>query len=400
MRRRALSVVVLLGALLTTVGPHASARSGVCDRFGPMAKAGTVADGRLVELSGVAASRRHAGVLWAHNDSGGAAEVYALGLDGRALGAYPINGASATDWEDIAVGPGPGGGSYLFVGDIGDNGTERSSVTVYRVAEPATKPAAPGAPLPGAAAIQLTYPTGPADAEALLVDPRTGDLIIVTKVWSGNGRIFVAPAKDLQPGGTVMMSDAGAVPGGTLVTGGDISPDGSTVALRTYGSVLLFARGSGSVATALRGKACSGPQAAERQGEAVAFARDGASIFTISEGDHPPVHRSGAPAATTATTSRSTATTSGSSGGRGRSTSTTTASTTTTVDPSTTTTSSTTTTALASDSPDDDEDAAPTGQDPASSDDGGLSPLLLLIPIAAVAGAMAFALRRRGSGSG
>jgi hypothetical protein len=376
-----------------------------------MANAGTVADSRVVELSGVAASRRHPGVLWTHNDSGGAPEVYAVGLDGKALGAYPITGASATDWEDIAVGPGPGSGSYLFVGDIGDNGAERSSVTVYRVAEPAVKPAAPGAALGGAAVIQLQYPKGPADAEALLIDPRTGDLVIVTKALSGISRVLVAPKASLQPGATVTMTDTGTitipVPSsgsglpGTMVTGGDVSPDGSIVALRTYRSVLLYARGSGSVAAALKGSPCFGPQAQEPQGEAVAFTRDGGSLVTASEGGHPMLHRSGAPVSTTPTTSRPSTPTTTRSGSGARATTTTAAPTTTTVDPSSTTTSSTTTTARKGEGNGDDEDSASRDEQPASSDDGGLSPLLLLVPaLALVAGGTVFALRRRRSGAG
>ena len=104
------------------------------------------------------------------------------GKTGTALGAYPVTARRSTDWEDIAVGPGPDGdGDFLYVGDIGDNGAERRSVTVYRVAEPEAAPVPPGVALSGAEAIELTYPGGPVDAEALLVDPRTGDLVIVTK---------------------------------------------------------------------------------------------------------------------------------------------------------------------------------------------------------------------------
>ena len=40
----------------------------------------------LVETSGLVASRRPRGVLWSHDDSGGNAELFALGLDGADLG--------------------------------------------------------------------------------------------------------------------------------------------------------------------------------------------------------------------------------------------------------------------------------------------------------------------------
>ena len=76
-------------------------------------------------------------LLWVHDDSGGAPAVYAIRPDGSLASTYTIEGATNTDWEDIAVGPGPERNtSYLFVGDIGQNGGARDAVTVYRVAEP------------------------------------------------------------------------------------------------------------------------------------------------------------------------------------------------------------------------------------------------------------------------
>ena len=314
MRWRWITLGLVVAAMPLVPAAPARAGSGPCARFGPMAVAGHVGDSRVVELSGLAASRRHSGVLWAHNDSGGVAEVYAMGLDGSPRGAYPLTGATATDWEDIAVGPGPGS-SYLYVGDIGDNSAQRASVTVYRVPEPAAAPSGGGAALTGVVAIQLKYPSGPADAEALMVDPRTGDLVIVTKSLSGKSRVLVASAAAVNAGGMVTMSDQGTitipVPAGgsglpgTMVTGGDISPDGSTIALRTYQSVLLYDRGTGSVASALKGTSCFGPQAQEPQGEAVGFSLDGSALITASEGSAVPIHRSGPPpppAKTTTTT--------------------------------------------------------------------------------------------------
>ena len=386
-----------------------------------MAVAGHVGDSRVVELSGLAASRRHAGVLWAHNDSGGAAEVYAMGLDGGPRGAYPLTGATATDWEDIAVGPGPGSASYLYVGDIGDNGASRASVTVYRVPEPATAPSGAGAALSGVEAIQLKYPAGPADAEALLVDPRTGDLVIVTKALSGKSRVLVAPASALHAGPVVTMSDQGTITipqpsggsglPGTMVTGGDISPDGSTIALRAYRSVLLYSRGSGSVASALKGSSCFGPQAQEPQGEAVGFTRDGAALLTASEGNGVPIYRSG-PAPAPPASGKGTTTTVAPGGGGPSSRITTTTSPphgtqgSTTTDPSSTTTTSRRD-ERAKDRKDggDDDDAdrveeatAPSAADGGSSGGGGGRPAAaaaVAVGFGATAGAIVWMRRRR-----
>ena len=309
---------VLVVAVLP-LAPGASAQGDLCAAFEPVEVGGTLGEPRVIELSGLAASRRHTGVLWAHNDSGGAAELYALGDDGAALGAFPVEGATATDWEDMASGPGPDGeGAFLYVGDIGDNDAARPSVTVYRVPEPEGAPVAPGAPLTGAEAIELVYPDGPADAEALLVDPVTGDLVIVTKSFLGASRVLRVAAADLDPGAPVTPVDEGALrvplppdpgPGlpGTAVTGGDVAPDGSVVLLRTYRSVLAFPRsGEETVAEALLGEPCFAPQAEETQGEAVAFTTDGAAYVTVGEGSSVPVHRVALTAPLTSTTSEPT----------------------------------------------------------------------------------------------
>ena len=62
---------------------------------------------------------------------------------------------------------------------------------MYRVQEP-TVPVGPVAPPPrtltGVAALTFVYPDGPHDAEALIVDPSSGELFIVTKEALGTGR--------------------------------------------------------------------------------------------------------------------------------------------------------------------------------------------------------------------
>lgn len=271
--------------------------------------AGEVGEADLVEASGLAASGLHEGVIWAHNDSGDQPRVFALAEDGTALGPYAVPGAENVDWEDMAVGPGPGGRSALYLGDIGQNIGPRDPVTVYRVPEPEAAPDGTGGTLAGVEALALTYPGGSVDAEALLVDPVSGDLVIVTKVNEGTSTILRVAADALVPGapipveeaGTVTVADPGAVEGatfpGTLVTGGDVAPDGSLIVLRTYKEVLVFARAEGTtVAEALAGEPCAVAVPNEPQGEAVAVTGAGDALVTISElgptpaGEPLPVH--------------------------------------------------------------------------------------------------------------
>lgn len=296
-------MVVAAVAVLLTAAPGASADQDLCTRFGDVETVGTVANPGLTEISGLVASGPHDGVLWTHNDSGGGPEVFAIGAEGADLGAFAVDGAAATDWEDIARGPGPDpSASYLYIGDIGDNAARRDHVTVHRVPEPTERPAR-GGRFSKVETITLRYPGGPADAEALLVDPRGGDLVIVTKSYGGLSRVLRASTASLIDGGAITMVDDGPVTipspegfsvglPGTAVTGADITSDGGIVVLRTYQSVLVFSRATGqTVADALRAEPCFAPRADEAQGEAVAFTGDGTALVTISEGIAQRVHR-------------------------------------------------------------------------------------------------------------
>ena len=60
-------------------------------------------DERVDEISGLAASRQHPGVIWALNDSGDRAHVYALAPDGEVLATLWLRGARNIDWEDLAT---------------------------------------------------------------------------------------------------------------------------------------------------------------------------------------------------------------------------------------------------------------------------------------------------------
>jgi hypothetical protein len=143
--------------------------------------------------------------------------------------------------------------------------------------------------------LTLTYPDGPHDAEAFLVDPIGGELLVVTKDWSmsGTSQLYRAPA-DLAAGSTTELEHVGSVslPLATLVTAADVSPDGSVVALRSYGAVHLFPRATGTpLWSAFDSTPCEGPVPSEQQGEALAFTADGGAYVTVSEGDHPVLHR-------------------------------------------------------------------------------------------------------------
>jgi hypothetical protein len=222
-------------------------------------------------------------VLWAHNDSGDRARIFALRSDGSQIASLDVPGAEATDWEDIAVGP----GGDLLLGDIGDNKAARASIDVYRVPEPRLADGPPSTA--SATRLRLTYPDGAHDAETLLADPRTGEIVIVTKRLDGRSGVYVgqAPARGAPAEATLRHVGDLRLGYGGLATAGDVSADGRTVALRTYTTLSAWTRKPGaSLAQTLARKPCVGSAQLirEGQGESLALARDGRSFITVPEG--------------------------------------------------------------------------------------------------------------------
>lgn len=250
---------------------------------------GRVGAPSIVEASGLVASAKTPGVLWVHNDSGDGARLFAVRRDGALVAALDVRGAAARDWEAMAAGPGAGGAPALYVGDIGDNDAARASVTIYVVPEPALDP--PPSSVTVERVVELRYEDGPRDAEALLVDPESGEIVIVSKARDGASGVYVA---DVQAGllsrrRTLAVGRA-PLAGDPRVTDGAVSRRGDLVALRTYDAVFVWRRAPGtSIADALGGEPCGAPAPREPQGEAIAFAADGSGYFTVSEGAAPPI---------------------------------------------------------------------------------------------------------------
>lgn len=272
-----------------TPPPEDSGGGDLCEPPAIYTVSGLVSDPELSEISGMVASRSANRTYWVHNDSGNDADLFALTASGESRGTVALVGAPATDWEDIARGPGPRRGvDYLFVGDIGDNLRARSSVLVHRLEEPAFDSGSVSAA--DYDTFELTYPDGPHDAETLMVDPVRGELVIMTKEWDGSSRIYsVGPfaagstSAELRYRGTVQL--------GGLVTAGDVSADGTRVLLRSYADIRGWQRDPARPlwqAFAEPGCAMASPD--ENQGEAIAFTADGDGYATIGEGRFRPIN--------------------------------------------------------------------------------------------------------------
>ena len=244
------------------------------------------------ESSGLAASLRRPGIYWTHNDSGSGPLLYAFDSAGRSHGRWEVEGVRPRDWEALSAGPGPS----LYIGDIGDNERTREEIVVYRLPEPdaaARTTAAKRAEKP--AALRLRYPDGPHNAEALLVHPKSGDLYIITKAQLGDPETAVYKAAAPVPAGRLttlrkvhtlhlrrspllMLLSGG-------VTGADVSPDGRRVALVDYTRAYELALPQDQPFDEIWKQAPVELEFGERkQGESIAYRRDGLALLGTSEG--------------------------------------------------------------------------------------------------------------------
>ncbi|WP_028662214.1 hypothetical protein [Saccharomonospora iraqiensis] len=234
-------------------------------------------DDRLDEVSGLAARD---GDVYAVNDGGTRVEVFVLddACAVRDVLRHPID---PYDVEDLALGP----DGTLWLGDTGDNRRRRETVALHAVPRGDA----------GATLYRLTYPDGPHDAEALVVDEQ-GVPHIITKDVLGASSVY-RPAGPLAAPGPTPLEEVGTVshsptdtPGGpvgtlgsTLITGAALARDGSVLAVRTYTDAYLYPVDDGDLPAALEREPVRVPLPDEEQGESLAFTDDG-DLVSVSEG--------------------------------------------------------------------------------------------------------------------
>jgi hypothetical protein len=253
-------------------------------KFGNRVDCGLIEYDRINEASGIAASRQNPDVLWTHNDSGDKNRLFALNTHGKHLGTYIIDGVKARDWEDIAIGPGPvEGRHYLYIGDIGDNGREYEYKYIYRIPEPKvdSSQASVDTTLFGAETIAVFYPRINYDAEALMVDPLTKDIYILTKGDTSSHVFRAAYPQSLKRG--TRLEQVTTLRLGWVV-GGDSSPSGDEILVKTYPAIYYWHREpEQNFGEVFKMAPATLPYVWEPQGEAVGWKADGKGYFTISE---------------------------------------------------------------------------------------------------------------------
>lgn len=185
-------------------------------------------DPDIVESSGLAfTATARGGLVHTVNDSGDSGRVFTVDTaTGSTVGVTSWD-ADPLDVEALA----PAGRGHVWVADIGDNRRVRDSVAVLRV------PVGPGERTVTPEAYELVYPDGPRDAEALLADPLTGRLHVVTKgVFAGT--VYAAPTR-LRADRPHRLVEVAEAPG--IVTDATFLPGGGGVVMRTYSTAHLTA---------------------------------------------------------------------------------------------------------------------------------------------------------------
>lgn len=278
--------------LLALLAADASA-----NRWSEPQYAGVFTDPELDEVSGLAASRAHPGVYWAHNDGGNGERLIAIGIDGSRKASYKVSGVSNVDWEDLD-GFELDGKHYLMVADTGDNGGIRKELALYVIEEPRTLK--DGDTLRAAWTIRFKWPDGARDSEAAAVDPIRREVLLVSKkrVPPELFRVPLQPADDgiqtaqlithlsgiRQPTEQDLKKNPVYGRYRSQISGADLSPNGRVLAVLNYRSVHFYVRSPGADwATAMRATPGEIVFPWLPQAEGIAFSADGRSLLIGSE---------------------------------------------------------------------------------------------------------------------
>ena len=154
----------------------------------------------LPETSGLAAFSTEPNLLFAVNDSGNPPGIYALTLNGKEAGHWPIDYPYTHDFEDLATFA-LNGKSYLLVADTGDNlhWRPRLNILVFDAPDAETE----GGTLKLAWQFSFNFPEGYRDVESVAVDARSNSIYLISKRYVPP-EVFRLP---LQPGGDVVTAE-------------------------------------------------------------------------------------------------------------------------------------------------------------------------------------------------
>lgn len=259
----------------------------------------------------------NSGYIWAQSD-GSVDLLLATNLaDATNAGEWTLTGINGIDYEDLSSAR-VSGQSYIYLADIGNNGDTADSrgagvdAIIYRIKEPTITGGNGTVDAGDIETIQVVYPGGSPpshkDAEVLIVDPDNGKMYIITKREAVPGVYSITHADSLVGGIRTLVDegnmfdipDVASVSATGNAVGGNISPDGREILIKSYDVMYHFPRTNKATTTVMQalqatpseiagyvGGGSASPKKShpsqEPQGEAVTFGYDGVDYWTASE---------------------------------------------------------------------------------------------------------------------
>ena len=184
---------------------------------------------KLAENSGIIF---YDNLLWTFNDSGGVNKIYGFNFFGEIKKEIEIEDAKNVDWEDITQDK-----KHIYIGDFGNNRGMRKNQTIYRIkkkdigksAKQKVKSKKIQFDFEDQTDFSFQGKNTPFDCEAIV--DFNESLYIFTKDWATRfTTVYEVPKKK----GKYTIKPLGKFNVNGLITGADISPDKSKLALVGY----------------------------------------------------------------------------------------------------------------------------------------------------------------------
>lgn len=248
----------------------------------------------LKEISGLACSRTTPGYLWAHGDENidDKKKIIAIIPNAQSKSEELVMTVNITgdpgrdDWEDIATGI-YNNTNYIFIGAFGDNKLQyKDKYYIYFFEEPTIT--SDSTVSQSVNYIKFGYPDNKAhNTETLMYDNVEQMFYIADKVEDGVCHLYKLPFRTDYGTGLQTLTEVCALGNGSAfnyLTGGDITPDGKWMAIKSKPYVLLWERqGNESLSqTAQRRPVQIAAYQEEAQGESLAW-EDNTTFYTTSD---------------------------------------------------------------------------------------------------------------------
>ena len=223
------------------------------------------------EASGIADSKINPGNIWLEEDSDNPPEITLLKHDGTVAKKIFLEGAVNRDWEDMAL-----YNDSIYIADIGDNDKVYNQYFFYIFQEPSSSIDT----VKSYKKISFMYPDGSHNAEAFLMDRKSGDIFIITKNDNPSRVYRLTAPYSIQVNMLTLVGKLNY----TGVVSAAISDDDKEVIVKTYLSLNYYKRKSGeNILACLLQSPKLLPYTLEPQGEAVCFSQGMSGFFTLSE---------------------------------------------------------------------------------------------------------------------